>query len=153
MHLLRRREIGLSSANARPGRTSYCALLNIIYVTIYFMDTNGNTEKIWRRTNHIGRIGVPHLSRQKSLGKEIATVRLSRNRSVVPDQAAHRRAPAPQLDIIIGTCFYDNIAHGWIASTPRQEIYILVHSIVCTRPILKAELPLVNTVDERVKGP
>ena len=118
MHLLRR-ETGLSSVKVRPGRTSYCALVNVTYFTIYFTETNGDTENIWRRTNHppmnrfsfppmvadgsryrhtythIGRIRVLLLSCRKSLGKKIATVRVSRNRSIVTDRTAHRRAPAP----------------------------------------------------------
>ena len=99
-HLPSISETGLSSAKARPTRTSYCALLNVIYFTIYFMKTNEPLlQRIasafpptvadgprYRHTyTHIGRIGVPLLSRQKSLGEKVATVQLSRNRLGVTD--------------------------------------------------------------------
>ena len=37
VHLSRGRDIDLSNVKARPARTSYCALLNVINFTIYFM--------------------------------------------------------------------------------------------------------------------
>ena len=37
MHLSRGRDIDLSNVKARPARTSYCALLNVINFTIYFV--------------------------------------------------------------------------------------------------------------------
>ena len=43
------------------------------------------------------------------------------------------------------------IAHRRFASTPPQEIEILVQKFVSTRSIPKVELPLVKVIGKRVK--